>query len=325
MTLDIIVTHYKEPWELCRYLFNSIAMQELVDWSNVRVLVVNDGDDDSLDAIDFSVYPFEVDYIKRPHSGVSATRNAGLDASDADYVMFCDADDGFLNNLALFLLFQEMDDGQPALINPTFIEEAKASVDGSAKDILCIHRADATFIHGKAYNLDFLRKYNIRFPDGINLHEDSYFNSLVVALGNGSIHEISNPMYLWRFNPNSVVRHEDDFLVRTYPDLVEVWNRICLYFKTARMETELKAMVCKFILSAFYTFQLGTFMAPRNEKYRRIAHKAVSEWFRKYRKIFYGCGDKMVSDYVKVLRKDAEQNGLLFERIDLNSWLSKLK
>ena len=90
------------------------------------------------------------------------------------------------------------------------------------------------------------------------------------------------------------------------------------------METELKAMVCKFILSAFYTFQLGTFMAPRNEKYRRIAHKAVSGWFKKYRKIFYGCGDKMVSDYVKVLRKDAELNGLMFERIDLNSWLATL-
>lgn len=323
MTLDIIVPHYKEPWSLCKYLFDSIAMQELVDWDNIKVVVVNDGTDVILDSALFSQYPYQVDYVIQSHAGVSATRNFGLDCATADYVMFCDADDGFLSNLALFLLFKEMQDGKPTMINPAFIEESQVNIDG-LKQFIVVHKNDATYLHGKCYRRDFLVDNNIRFPDGANLHEDMYFNSLAIAIGHDEIREISNPLYLWRWNKDSVVRHENDFLIRSYPDLVEMWKRICSWMKSNGHDIEYKAMVCKFVISAFYTFQLGSAMAARNEKYLRRAERAVAEWYRTIRKDFYSCGDQMVSDYVKVIRADAEQNGLMFERIDLNSWLAKM-
>ena len=111
MKLDIIVPRYKEPWELCRYLFDTISTQRGVPRVNYRVIVVNDGDEDVLDESVFSGYPYEIEYLVKPHGGVSDTRNYGLRYSDADYVMFCDADDGFLNNYALHLIFGAMQEG----------------------------------------------------------------------------------------------------------------------------------------------------------------------------------------------------------------------
>ena len=323
MKIDIIVPHYKEPWELCKYLFDSIAMQELVDWQDIRVIVVNDGDYCVLDASAWREYPYTVDYIIKEHGGVSAARNAGLMESKADYVIFCDSDDGFLNNLALFLLNKEMEDGEPPMINPSFIEECMGRKIG-VDEFICFHRADATYIHGKAYNRKWLLERDIWFPDGVNLHEDVYFNSLVIAAAKDQIREVSTPLYLWRWNDGSVVRHQNDFLIRNYPSLVEVWKLVCNYMKDYGFEKEYKAMVVKFLLSAYYTFQLGSAMSPRNEKYRKEAEKAVAGWYKGVRKDFFSCGEKMISDYVKILRADAEQNGLLFERIDLQSWLNHI-
>ena len=48
MNLDIIVTHYKEPWEVGQKLFASIALQECVGFEDVRIIVVNDGMEYSL-------------------------------------------------------------------------------------------------------------------------------------------------------------------------------------------------------------------------------------------------------------------------------------
>ena len=97
MTLDLIVPHYKEPWETCRYLFDSIALQRGISFNNIKVIVVNDGDC-LLDESVFSNYPYRIEYLVKEHGGVSAARNYGLDYSEADYVMFCDIDDGFLSN-----------------------------------------------------------------------------------------------------------------------------------------------------------------------------------------------------------------------------------
>ena len=42
-TLDLIVTHYREPWEVGKQLFDMIAMQREVDFRDISVILVNDG------------------------------------------------------------------------------------------------------------------------------------------------------------------------------------------------------------------------------------------------------------------------------------------
>ena len=71
MTLDIIIPHYKEPWETCKYLFDTIATQRGIDFKDIRALVVNDGDC-ILSESAFCDYPYKVEYLVKEHGGVSA-------------------------------------------------------------------------------------------------------------------------------------------------------------------------------------------------------------------------------------------------------------
>ena len=36
MKLDLIIPHYREPWSVCRYLFDTIAVQRGVLFENIR-------------------------------------------------------------------------------------------------------------------------------------------------------------------------------------------------------------------------------------------------------------------------------------------------
>ena len=121
-TLNIIIPHYKEPWEKCKYLFDTIALQRGVAMQNVSVTVVNDGDC-VLDESVFKNYDYQIEYLVKEHEGVSAARNYGLDHSTADFVMFCDIDDGFLSNYSLHAIFNAMREGFDLLIT-SFIEES---------------------------------------------------------------------------------------------------------------------------------------------------------------------------------------------------------
>ena len=323
MTLDIIVPHYHEPWSLCKPLFDSIAIQCGIKFEDISVIVVNDGDDVVFPNGTFLQYPYRVEYIVKEHTGLSSTRNRGLDESDADYVMFCDSDDQFLNCLALKMIWLEMEKGKN-IINPIFLEE---SWDANKGEMVYItHKSDATFIHGKCYRRALLTEHDIRYPDGLNLHEDGYFNSLAICCGQDAIVEINTPLYLWKWNGNSTVRNEPYFVVRTYDKLCEVWSRGIKWLKEHGYEKEYRHVVCKAVICSYYNFQSYQFMIPQNAKLRRAAEKAFRKLYMEIQKDFLSCSNEMISRFTEVLRDEAiKGKGFYYELITLNDWLKHIE
>ena len=59
-TLDIIIPHYTEPWQVGEKLFSILALQRGIVFSSFRVLVVNDGEENRLPDACFSGLPYQV-------------------------------------------------------------------------------------------------------------------------------------------------------------------------------------------------------------------------------------------------------------------------
>ena len=79
--LDILITHYKEDFSVVKPLLDSIALQQNVDFNEVGVIIVNDGDEVVFDKKLFEGYPFTIEYYIEEHGGVSHARNKCLDYS----------------------------------------------------------------------------------------------------------------------------------------------------------------------------------------------------------------------------------------------------
>lgn len=330
MKLDIVVPHYREPWNVCRYLFDTIAVQRGILFENIRLILVNDGEDSVLfggaDNAMFHLaeYPFTVDYIVKGHEGVSAARNAGLDASDADYVMFCDADDGFLNNYALHLIFSAMQEGFDYLVS-NFVEE---TFDAEGNATIIPHDQDLTFMHGKVYRRQFLLDNDLRFDESMNIHEDGYFNMLVYATAQnvGKIKNITTPIYLWRWNDNSVVRsNREDFVLRTYSDVMLTRAGICRQLHRRGYEDEYITAVCMTVLNSYYDFQKTRYHMAKNAKYLRNAEKAFKAYWLEFRKVFNDCTNQKISEVACVARENAVKNGMMFEQQDIKSFLKHIE
>lgn len=329
MNLDIIVPHYKEPWEICQYLFNSIAMQRGVSFNNVHVIVVNDGnfEDCNLTADDLErmqTYPYKVDFYTKEHEGVSAARNFGLCTSEADYVMFCDIDDGFLNNYALHLLFSSMQEGFDYCVN-AFIEE---TFNEHGDPIIVNHDRDITFMHGKVYRREFLVEQGLYFDERMTLHEDGYFNMLVLSTAQheGRVKMLSTPIYMWCWNNQSVVRKDrKDFVLRTYPDVMLTRDGLCEQLKKRGYLEDYQTSVCMTVLNSYYDFQKPAYHEAGNEKYLRTARKAFRGFWMKYRDVFNDCTNQRVAEVAVIARNNAMKNGMLFERQDLKTFLHEIE
>ncbi len=324
MTLDIIIPRYKEPWDLCKYLFDSIAMQRGVSFNNVHVIVVNDGDEDVLDEGVFADYPYTVEYKVKPHGGVSDTRNAGLMESKADYVMFCDIDDGFLNNYGIHSIFSAMQEGFDMLCC-NFIEE---TFDANGNMTIIPHRNDLTFMHGKVYRRQFLLDNELRFDPAMTIHEDGYFNMLVYAVAShgGKYKTVDTPVYLWRWNNNSTVRRDrKDFVLKTYEDVMLTRTGLCNELDRRGYKEDFETAVCMTVLNSYYDFQKTSFYTRENAKYLAKAEKAFKGFWKRFGRVMNNCTNQKIAEVARVARENAYKNGMLFEQTDLRSFIKHIE
>lgn len=324
MRLDIIVPRYKEPWGTCRYLFDTLSTQRGITSDMFRVLVVNDGEEDILNAALLAQYPFEVEYMVKPHGGVSDTRNYGLMHSDADYVMFCDADDGFLNNYGLHLIFSAMQEGFDFLC-ANFVEETYTD---QGTITIVRHDKDMTFMHGKVYRRQWLLDNDIVFDPAMTLHEDGYFNSMAytVSLHEGKQKFIDTPIYLWRWNDESTVRKDrKDFVLRSYKEVIQTRIGTCEQFEKRGYEQDFRTAVMMTVMNSYYDFQKTAYHTEKNREYLKNAEKAFKEFWKKYRKVFRDCTNKDIAEVAHLTRENAYKNGLLIEQQDLRTWLKHIE
>jgi len=258
-----------------------LALQRDINFEDVGVILVNDGEENELPKECFEGYPYAVNQMSIPKGGVSKARNAGLDASTADWVMFCDFDDCFQSMFGLYLIFCGMAEDKYDLLMAAFTEE---TVDEKGVLHLVSHEDDTVFVHGKVMRRQFLLDNDIRFNPKLTIHEDGFFNVLTYSLAKDRRTKINTSIYLWCWNDNSVVRKSksEDFVLDTYDHLMR--QRIALteeYIKRQLAE-ETVLTVVKTVVDSYYDFQQHEWQTPKNKAKRERAERWFCAYLKRY-------------------------------------------
>ena len=323
-SLDLILTHYNSPFSLGKPFFDMLALQRNIDFSQVGVVLINDGEESRLPDELFVDYPFRVDNITIPHGGVSRARNAGLDASKADWVMICDFDDQICSTLGLQLLFSAIQDDDKDMYWSHFLEEV-VTADGVTK--LLPHNRDVIFIHGKMFRRQWLVDNGIRFCAGLTLHEDVFFNSIAQAVcPEDRIGEIKTGFYLWCNNPDSVGRsYKGDFIIMTYDHLMKQRNEIVKEYERRGMQTQVKIAVCKTVVDAFYDFQTTYWMDKKNAELLKKNERWFCTFLKRYGKVYAESDVRAIAKLAEGSRDfHVKQGAFLMECNTMGKWLTHI-
>ena len=301
-----------------------IALQRNIDFNDVGVMLINDGEESRLPDEFFKDYPYRVDNITIPHGGVSRARNAGIDASKADWVMICDFDDQFCNTLGLQLLFSAIEEDDKDMYWSHFLEEV-ATPDGAIK--LLPHNRDVIFNHGKMFRRQWLVDNNLRFCDGLTLHEDVFFNSITQAVcPEERIGEIKTGFYLWCNNPQSVGRsYEGRFLIETYDHLMKQRNEIIKEYQKRGLKAQVKIAVCKTVVDAYYDFQTLFWLDKSNADLVKKNERWFCTFLKRYGRIYAESDVRGISKLAEGSRDFHYKQGcFLMEGETIGRWLTHI-
>lgn len=321
MKLQILIPQYKETDEVVKPLLDSIALQQNVDFKEIGVIICNDGSDVFLSQKLLKSYPFNIEYFKEPHRGVSGTRNACFEHSTADYVMFCDADDMFYNVCGLWFVFREMEIGFDSLIS-MFIEETRTP---DRKQIVYINREqDSTFVHGKIMRRQYLVDQNIRWNEKLTIHEDSFFNILCQSLSQ-NVKYCPTPFYLWKWRDDSVCRHDPKYMLKTYRNMIDSNDALIDEFIKRGMDDKVTFYTAFMTFDAYYTMNKPEWVNQENKIYRDETERHFAQWFKKHESIWKKIPDAQKMQISNGVRSRSVGEGMLMEAITIDGWLKKMK
>ena len=251
--LDIVVTHYEEPWDVGKKFFDMLGAQVGVDFDDIRVILVHDGTPIFPQCF-FDVYPFTVEQFTPKHGGVSAARNFGLDQCKSKWVQICDFDDMFSNCFALKSVLDVLGTDDYDLLWGDFW-----SVDRGLDGRISISRRgiNVVFVHAKIFRRKYLIENGFRFDTGLEFNEDCLFCTLIMeTLTPNRIGHIETtfPFYTWCFSPKSATSTESNWWRATIGGY-DRNRKVCEFFKEKKPD-RYDAMFSRLVWDAYYSFNL---------------------------------------------------------------------
>lgn len=220
--VSIIVPVYNAQ-RFLRKCVESILAQT---YRNIQLILVDDGSTDGSGALcdEFAAMDRRVTVIHQKNAGVSAARNAGLDAARGEYVGFVDADDLLEPQMTQCSVSAAREHGaELVLFDPYVCIGERTEVDSMPffSESTVIHKGDITpnmllFMAGTVWRVLYSRQLlecnGIRFDGTLPLSEDRLFN--IAAMGCcEKMYYLRQPLYRYCINSGSAVgKYRPDML-----------------------------------------------------------------------------------------------------------------
>lgn len=228
-------------------------------YKNIEIIAIDDGSqDNTLEILNkFKEKDKRINVISKKNTGVSDTRNIGIEKSTGNYIMFVDADD-FLEEDAVEKLYNTIINNKVNIVRGMYrrISEKRISDEN---DILKYNNANNYEIIKSILNGDILcyvwllmikkeilQKYNIKFDKNLKIMEDTLFYINIIEKEN--IYFLNEVIYNYVQNEESATGNVNKTL-ETYKNMLKAENKIINSLRENNMwKNELNNIVIKKIL-----------------------------------------------------------------------------
>jgi glycosyltransferase involved in cell wall biosynthesis len=296
--LQLIVPHFNEDQELVARFLDSIKMQQLVNYSDIEVIIINDGNTNLLTQDLLEKYPFSIKYFIKDWEGPAAARQYGLNKATANYVMFCDCDDMFFRVDVLYEFFQIMDEKNPDVITSQFM----TTYNFKGNRVFSPINKDDIWIHGKVWKLSYLQNNSIEWDSDLKICEDATFTRLGLSLTENIIN-LSDTTYYWDQRPNSYSSSFKTKGLEAYLD--RIYGCESLVKKLLKLNK--KEIAAKFtflqIYECYFELQRYEWQLPELIESRKKVEDIISEFMRNYDYLVDELDYKKVAYLINLLRE----------------------
>ena len=251
------------------------------------------------------------------NGGPGDARQRVLDTTQAQYLMFLDADD-ILTPRAVEVLYNEIRGHDYDILRSSFIREQRNRPDlkmASTDNII-------TWFHGKIYKVQYLKEKGLHFLPGLRTDEDAYFN-MVAWNSTKKLGMLDEVTYIWRDNKNSVTRGRPvkEYFMDTHMNYMG--GQIQALKDLFRINDQVQQkLLTNALVNLYYYYMRAVFYGCDQEEMDREFSTLRNEgWMQ----VWLQTGQNWV-DVVQTLKGGAriDEENIIFYEEPFNKWAARL-
>ena len=181
-TIDFIILHNDEPWEIGKPFFDMMQMQQCADLHKINVVIVQDGNGTPLewDAL-LKKYTYNIRVVDDiEETGPAAGFNAGIHHATGEWVMFCNFDDMLTDVCSLSMMLETLPTSEYDIIWCKTVREQKWYT--GVTYLNKIDCANFAITDGKLYRRQVLTDNNVLFNPAVKYYYGRLFNATLIGI-----------------------------------------------------------------------------------------------------------------------------------------------
>ena len=285
---SIIIPVYNTQKEFLKKCIESAITQS---YSNVEIIIIDDGSDlKTKEELKRYRNIENVKIIEQNNSGVSAARNIGIEKAQGNYLIFLDSDDYLLNdtckiyddiinnnkNSELIISKNNVVNSECEFLKENTSEYFEECVVCNKEELIyslfLVENAKYTSIDtpwAKAYNVDFLRKSNIKFKENLKNGEDGVF-VLETIVNTSNIFFTPKVTYNYRINEystcNTFFKDLDDRFILLINEYEKVFKKYDLRCYDELFNRYVLRIICRLIRKFYFKINSYNIFKSKIEK-----------------------------------------------------------
>lgn len=292
-------------------------------YKNLEIILVNDGStDDSLKICEkYSEKDDRIRVVNQKNSGVSLTRNMGIELSSGEYIMFVDSDDYIESTMIEDMVNKIVDNNINLIISGirmNYIKDNKIikkqeykleNKNYDKKELLnaILNPIELICLCGpccKLYNREKIFKHNIRFTEDLSMGEDTWFNLDYLSIfdSDDKIVTLENIYYNYmRENKDSLFsKYYDNYIYITE----KVYNKFLTLLCNEADENTVKRFKKMYAINLIYANSINfKFQTSKDKKVKDINYTINNNIVQKVVKERYSTNIKEKVLFVFIKRK----------------------
>ena len=271
--VSVIIPVYKVPLKYLRACLDSLVAQTMQE---SEFIVVSDGAPEAECSIceEYTTKDYRLKFFKRSHSGVSATRNYGIEKSQGEYITFVDCDDWIeqetislvynyakQNNSDIVLWEAQTTSNNPHenLFSRNIESIAPTEIHNICKNCIFTNQSkyfSVSLVACKLFRKSLIDLNTIQYPIELQINEDRSFNITAISKAK-KISYLNKSLYYYRI-------HQESTSHKYIPNAFPVLTAFLKQFNQEQNEEYSESIFLEYIRSFFESWKL-CYMHPYNK------------------------------------------------------------